>query len=84
VACDSATFGRDPIENTPKFCQFSDELYASCAAEGGTCTFDGTKEVRFGANGQWVSKMATGSAPCSADTFGRDPLPNVAKTCEYR
>jgi hypothetical protein len=84
VACNSATFGGDPIPNTVKFCQFSDELYTSCATEGGTCNFQGTKQVRFGANGQWKVLDATGSTPCNAATFGGDPLPNVAKRCEYR
>jgi hypothetical protein len=40
--------------------------------------------VRFGANGQWATIMATGSTPCTTAAFGGvDPLPNVAKTCEY-
>jgi hypothetical protein len=84
VACNSTTFIGDPIPNTVKACQFSDELYTFCAAEGATCTFTGTKEVRFGANGQWQTLTATGSALCNAATFGPDPLPNVVKTCEYR
>jgi hypothetical protein len=84
VVCDSTAFGGDPIDGTVKLCHFSDELYTSCAVEGETCTFDGTKEVRFGANGQWKTVMATGGALCSTATFGGDPLPDVAKTCEYR
>jgi hypothetical protein len=84
VSCDSATFERDPIPNTFKLCQWSDELYTPCATEGETCTFDGTKQVRFGANGQWVTKTATASLPCNVASFGSDPLPHVEKTCEYR
>ena len=82
--CDSATFGDDPAPNVVKLCHVSDALYTSCAVEGGTCTFPGTRDVRYGANGQWVSVMATGSVACDAAAFGRDPLPNVVKTCEYR
>jgi Bacterial alpha-L-rhamnosidase 6 hairpin glycosidase domain len=84
IACTSAAFGGDPIPNVVKACHFSDELFTSCAAEGATCSFSGTKEVRFGANGQWKTLTATGSALCNAATFGGDPLPNVVKTCEYR
>jgi alpha-L-rhamnosidase len=84
VPCTSATFGSDPIPNTVKACQVSDDLYTTCAAEGATCTFSGAKEVRFGANGQWITMNATGSTPCNAATFGSDPLPNVVKRCEYR
>jgi len=65
-----------------KSCALSKELYTSCADEGGTCTFPGTKQVRFGANGQWATLSATGSVACDKATFG-DPLPNVVKTCEY-
>ena len=82
-ACSAATFGPDPLPNVAKSCQISDELYTACADEGQTCTFSGAKQVRFGANGQWRTLLATGSALCNAATFG-DPLPNVVKRCEYR
>jgi len=83
VSCALATFGPDPIPNTLKSCAISSELYTFCAAEEGTCAFTGTKQVRFGANGQWATLSATGGVACNATTFGRDPLPNVVKTCEY-
>ena len=38
---------------------------------------------RFGSNGQWRTRTASGSSPCNAETFG-DPLPNTLKRCEYR
>ncbi len=82
--CDVATFGKDPLENVPKSCEISNELYSTCSDEDTTCTFTGTKQVRFGANGQWLARMATGSSACDATTFGDDPLPNVKKRCEYR
>jgi hypothetical protein len=84
VSCNSATFGGDPISGVFKSCQFSDQLFTACAAEGGTCAFTGTKEARFGANGQWKAITANGSTPCTAAAFGGDPLPNVVKSCEYR
>ena len=82
VSCTNATFG-DPIAGVAKSCQYSSELYTACAGEGQTCTFSGTRQVRFGANGQWSTRTATGSSPCNTATFG-DPLPNVVKRCEYR
>lgn len=82
VSCSNGMFG-DPIAGVPKSCQFSSDLYTACAGEGQTCSFPGTKEVRFGANGQWVTRMATGSIACNNAAFG-DPIPNVVKRCEYR
>jgi len=82
VSCTNTTFG-DPIAGVAKSCQFSSELFTGCGNEGQTCSFPGTKEVRFGANGQWSSQMATGSIACTVATFG-DPVPNVVKRCEFR
>jgi hypothetical protein len=56
--------------------------WTTCANEGGTCTFSGTREVRFGANGIYTSKVFTGSTPCTTAVFG-DPNHGVAKTCSY-
>ncbi len=56
--------------------------WTTCANEGGTCTFSGTREVRFGANGIYTSKVFTGSTPCTTAVFG-DPNRGVAKTCSY-
>jgi hypothetical protein len=82
VSCSNASFG-DPIVGVAKSCQYSSELYTLCANEGQTCSFSGTRQVRFGANGQWVTRTATSSTACNVATFG-DPLPNVVKRCEYR
>ena len=58
--------------------------WASCANEGQTCTFTGTKEMRYGANGTFTAAR-TFSSPtsCTNGVFG-DPLPGVAKHCELR
>jgi hypothetical protein len=56
--------------------------WTACANEGATCTFSGTHEVRFGANGIYTSKVITGSTPCTSAVFG-DPIHGVAKTCSY-
>jgi hypothetical protein len=84
IPCTTAAFGgTDPIFGTAKACSFTSALYTACATEGGTCTFSGKRQVRFGRNGQWATLTATGSTPCTSTAFGGDPLPNVAKTCEY-
>jgi hypothetical protein len=56
--------------------------WTACATEGGTCSFSGTREVRFGANGAYTSKTVTGSTPCTTAVFG-DPLHGVVKSCSY-
>jgi hypothetical protein len=56
--------------------------WTACGSEGATCTFSGTREVRFGANGLYTSKVITGSTPCTSAVFG-DPVKGVAKTCSY-
>ena len=56
--------------------------WTACANEGATCSFSGTREVRFGANGVYTSKVITGSTPCTTAVFG-DPIHGVAKSCSY-
>jgi hypothetical protein len=84
TTCSNATFG-DPAFGVLKSCYLAPSGgpagYTSCAAENGTCTFSGTKEVAFGLNGAFRFTVATGSVPCTTAVFGSDPLPNVAKTC---
>ena len=53
-----------------------------CANEGGTCTFTGTRQVRYGAGSSWNTLTATNSIACNNATFG-DPIQGTAKTCEY-
>lgn len=55
-----------------------------CADEGGRCDTGGSSvEVRFGANGQYVTRTASGQVDCSTERFG-DPTPGVRKRCEVR
>lgn len=51
------------------------------AAEDGNVSFTGTKEVRYGANGTYVTQTFTNGTPCTNAVFG-DPLPGVQKSCE--
>jgi parallel beta-helix repeat protein len=51
-----------------------------CAAEGGSCSFSGTTQVRYGASGAYVYETLTDGTPCTNAVFG-DPAPGIAKSC---
>jgi serine protease len=53
-----------------------------CAAENGTCSFSGTRDVRYGTATSYVTKTFTGSVKCSNSVFG-DPAHGVVKSCGY-
>ncbi|MFL5814212.1 MAG: right-handed parallel beta-helix repeat-containing protein [Bdellovibrionia bacterium] len=55
--------------------------WTKCADENGTCTFSGTKTVRYGAGTSWATKVATGSIGCNNAVFG-DPAYGTAKECD--
>ena len=56
--------------------------WIACAGEGGTCSFSGTRQVRYGANGTYAYTSATGGVSCSNAVFG-DPVYGQAKSCSY-
>jgi hypothetical protein len=56
--------------------------WVSCASENGTCSFSGTHQVRYGANGSYFTQTFTGGAACNNATFG-DPAVGAYKTCDY-
>lgn len=55
-----------------------------CASEGNQCSFSGTKEVRYGANGYYFYRILTGGTPCTNAVFGGDPIYGAGKQCDYR
>ncbi|HEX8787150.1 MAG TPA: hypothetical protein VF793_13275, partial [Telluria sp.] len=57
--------------------------WTACASENGTCNFSGSAQVRYGANGVYVTKTLTGPVACNNTTFGGDPAPNFVKSCSY-
>src|SRR3989344_5209103 len=59
-----------------------DDVWTLCANEGEQCNFEGAREVRFGADGQFSSAIFTDGAECSSGIFG-DPVPGVFKSCSY-
>jgi hypothetical protein len=54
-----------------------------CAAEGGFCTFTGTMEVRYGANGSYFFKTLSNGTACTNAVFG-DPIFGTVKECAIR
>jgi hypothetical protein len=80
IACNNAAFGGDPISGTAKAC-YMGAGYAFCAAENGTCSFSGTKNIAYGANGSFVFQTATNGIACNNTTFGGDPIFGTAKAC---
>ena len=53
--------------------------WTACAAEGGTCSFSGTAQVRYGANGVYATKTVTGPVACTNAVFG-DPIKSTTKS----
>lgn len=53
-----------------------------CANEGEVCRMPGQARVRYGIDGRYAHRDATGVIRCSNDVFG-DPAPDIAKQCEY-
>jgi hypothetical protein len=99
VACTNAVFGDPLPGVMAKACSISSTTVAAaspapatpapaaawtaCASQWGTCSFSGTRQVRYGANGVYVTKTFTGPVACTNAVFG-DPLPGVmAKACSY-
>jgi hypothetical protein len=86
TACSAAAFnGDDPAPGVLKSCYLAPAGgpagYTACAAENGTCTVDGTREVAYGANGAFRFEVVTGSVACDNTAFGTDPLFGAAKSC---
>ncbi|MFH1256740.1 MAG: Ig-like domain-containing protein [Candidatus Diapherotrites archaeon] len=53
-----------------------------CANEGQTCSFSGTRQVRYGANNTYAYGTYTNSVSCSNSVFG-DPIYGATKHCDY-
>ena len=53
-----------------------------CSSEGGQCNFSGTREVRYGANGNYSYGVFSNGVSCNNGVFG-DPIYGTVKNCEY-
>ncbi len=65
------------IEPTPTTCNGT---WNEIASENQTLQFSGSKLVRYGANGKFVTKVVASGTKCNNGTFS-DPAPGVPKKC---
>ncbi len=83
VSLNAAVVGLGARASVTDTLYWGDHLtWLACSAESDTCSFTGSKLVRFGARGSYVMKELTGGTPCSTEAFGVDPAPWVRKTCD--
>ncbi len=59
----------------------SNWVWTFCGGENDTCSFSGSRVVRYGANGAFFYGVFTDSVTCDNASFGGDPVPNTAKSC---
>lgn len=57
-------------------------VWTQCANEGGSCAFDGTRQVRYGTASSFVTLSFADGTICTNQVFG-DPAWGVAKSCWY-
>lgn len=90
ISCINEVFG-DPLYGVEKLCEYAadttttpppDPAWTRCASEGEVCSFSGTTQVRYGRDGTYATRSATGSIGCNNEIFG-DPLPGIVKVCDY-
>ena len=84
TTCTTNNVGSDPLYGSAKSCYLWTGPPAGfgnpCAAENGTCGFQGQQTVAFGADGDFVYATFTGGTPCTRAAFdGQDPMPNAVK-----
>ena len=59
--------------------------YTKCSNENETCSFAGNAKVAYGCSPSLAYKDSVSSSIfCGNDSFGGDPLPNIAKSCFYQ
>lgn len=86
IDCGIVAFGGDPAVGVLKSCFVAPAGgpagYQSCSGEGGSCTVAGPTLIAYGAAGAYAYRLVgNGQVACANDAFGRDPLPNVLKSC---
>jgi len=79
--CSNQAFGTDPAVGVRKHCVVGPQGLTYCAAEGGVCSFSGTRTVVFGTSDKFVSKVAANGIKCTSSAFGSDPRYGVKKSC---
>lgn len=61
----------------------SSKVWVLCATEGGTCSFEGKREVRYGTAANSVTRKLRDGTACANEVFG-DPDFGVTKRCWVR
>jgi hypothetical protein len=90
--CDNAVFG-NPNSGATNICSYSAVLPAPspspspspwvfCADEGSSCSFTGTRQVRYGANGKYIYKSFNKETECDNGVFG-NPNSGATNSCYY-
>lgn len=87
VACTTGVFG-DPAYGVAKACYLisspnSTTTWTLCATQNSTCSFSGTHEVAYGADGAYVYGSFTNGTACSDTAFG-NPISNIVQSCYYQ
>ncbi len=88
-ACTATRISNDANNGTVGKCAFAPVgkpvAWIKCGGESDTCQMGGAPmEVRYGANGTYVTKTVSQAFACTNAYFGSDPVPNVVKSCELR
>jgi hypothetical protein len=88
IVCSNTAFGKDPVYGAAKTCDYSSDTVSTtawldCAPEGSICSVNGTRNVRYGANGSYFTKSVAGSIACTNTAFGGDPAYGYVKKCQY-
>lgn len=58
--------------------------WVPCGDEGGYCNFRGPGTVRFGTDGDFVTRRGFNGMACNLRAFGEDPAPGRRKQCFVR
>jgi hypothetical protein len=76
----SATTGVAAPTTTTPAANTASTVWTECAQENGTCSFSGTRSVKYGVDATTVVATFANSVACDNATFG-DPAVGQSKTC---
>jgi hypothetical protein len=72
----------DPDVESAGIAQALEVSWVECSKEWQRCTFTGTRNVRYGANGTYAAvRSFSNGVDCRNQSFGSDPVPGITKTC---
>jgi hypothetical protein len=71
-----------PLETALAVTAPTGSIWTRVADEGGSVTFPWGRYVRYGTDGAWITRAASGTMRCTNAFFGSDPAPGKYKRCE--